>query len=310
MKDAKIHRASTTQTQAKGTATQVRAEKASQLEPPKTATVVTPEIPHRMQEQLSPKGGKPPSNTASADALWGVGTQPKDPAQHIRQMSPAERAQNIEKLKKEKAHLEDRIHRRVEDLDERFGQKNYKKRIEMLETYLTNAEVPLATRQKLQGMVADLKAAQARIDGLLEKAKTMPRGRDITPEQKEARREMAREILAARAEQRETLEEASEELEAAGLKVDMLAAVEQILAPDSGDTLAGLLKQWFAVSQSLAAYDVVIANLKRSVDQAREARLEDEKRVQIETIDRNTRLRLLLELSQQIKALALRPSAQ
>lgn len=230
------------------------------------------------------------AQTAAPDALWGNrSAAPKDPAlreamKEFRLLSPDAQKAKIEELKTKQDDLSKKMLARIETLDARYKTMRNVTKAEMLRNLgdQTNALSP-EQRAKLDGLLDKADGIAKQIDDLKAKAATLPDAKTATPEQKQERTELARQIRNARSRLSDATKAATTYVDSLGLKADRLAVNEQKIDPnappkDSPNSLTGMIKTWFELDRLVADFSRVFEPLKAVVKQMQDDVRQNEER--------------------------------
>jgi hypothetical protein len=237
--------------------------------------------------------GKPVATSASPNALWG--DQPKPVSLDraaFEKLSPAEKKEVFSRCAEERNRVGQDIEQRVEQLDTRWKNSRLSTRTEALREYEENGQrLPPHRRRDLDRAVDRSESAQRKINELTAKIDQLPKTPEAKAEMKELRTQLARELRKARDEQSKAVKEATAVVDAEGLKVDRLAATEQIIdpsapAPGSGDSLADKVVRFFQLDQffswAVSKFDVwsfVNTTFSKQVEERSERSKEDDERL-------------------------------
>lgn len=216
-------------------------------------------------EQLGPQSlgtatvGGHVAQTASPDALW---SQPTALPANVADLSKLSRTEKIEKAKvlvAERDQLGGKIQDRVAYLDQKWDRSRSQTQAQALRVFLAEngTKLPAEKRADLEGKLAAFDATQAKFDAALAKAKTMPKRSECkTPEQIEARHQMAVELVAMHRAMGDIADAAASIADGCGSKGDRLASGEQIIdksAPPKGSAqcLASMVSHFFELTQQI-----------------------------------------------------------
>ena len=193
--------------------------------------------------------------SARPDALWGNGggRGGDDPAA-IAALSPVDRAAKLVELQGRRDAMQARIVERVTQLEKKWKSAPAETKEAALHEYLEASQhLDPGTRRELRGKLEDADDAHERIDRLLERREGLPPARSANAEMRARRSELAKELKAARKDEKQSVNAATQVIDDAGLEVDLLAVTEQKLdpsAPKAGSegSLTGMLKSFFSLS--------------------------------------------------------------
>lgn len=196
-------------------------------------------------QELAPRAAQL-STSAEPAALWGVEAPRRRPAsidrEAFRRMTPEQRKAALEAVKAQRDEVAQQIQQRVESLDRRFDHARLKTRAAAMHTWQgQRARLAPADQQKLDAALAKSDLAQQRIDALTAKASALPKDPASKAAQADQRKQLASELRKARAEQSAAVHEATDLVEAAGLKTDLLANTEATIDPAAATAGKSLL---------------------------------------------------------------------
>lgn len=237
------------------------------------------------------------AQTAAPDALWGGRSGPaKDPAlreamKEFRLLSPEAQKAKIEELKTKQDDLSKKMLARIEVLDARYKTMRNVTKAEMLRNLgeQTNAMSP-EQRAKLDSLLDKAEGIAKQIEDLKAQAATLPDAKTATPEQKQQRTELARQIRNARSRLSDATKAATTYVDSLGLKADRLAVNEQKIDPnapakDSPNSLTGMIKTWFEIDRLIVDFSrvfeplkTVVKNMQDDVQRNEELRKEEARR--------------------------------
>jgi len=233
------------------------------------------------------------STSATPSALWGDAPRQLelDPTAFAK-MSAADQKKTVEAAKAERTQLSGEIVQRIEVLDGKWKNSRLSTRTEALREYsdLRGGRMGAGSRRKLDRLLERAEGSQRKINELRVKIDQLPRTPEAKKAQVELRNELARELRRARDEQTKVVKEATEVVDAGGLKVDRLVTTEQIIDPSapaagSGDSLADKIGRFFKLDWFFKAigdsFDTIQSSFARSVEKRGE-RLAEEAKVKID----------------------------
>ena len=242
-------------------------------------------------KELVPRGAAV-SRSASPSALWG--DAPKqvvlDPAAFAK-LSPADQKKTADEARTERKQLSGEINERIEVLDGKWKNSRLSTRTEALREYYDckGNRLDAGSLRKLDRLLDRSEDSQRKINELRVKIDQLPK----TPESKKARVELrndlARELRGARDEQSKVVKEATEVVDAVGLKVDRLVTTEQIIDPSapavgSGGSLADKIQRFFKLDwffKAIGEFDTVQSSFEKMVAKRGE-RLAEEAKVKLD----------------------------
>lgn len=242
--------------------------------------------------------------TRSADpsALWGEAPKAMAlDAATFAKLPPAEQHKELQALRAERNELGQQILQRLEQLDVKWSRSRLVTRTEALREYQERtAHLEPAAKQELDGLLERSEGAQRKINELRARIDRLPK----TPEQKaamkELRDELARELRRLRAEQSAVVKEATQVVDAQGLKTDRLVVTEQVIdpsapAPGSGQSLLEKLARFFELDAFLSSLGSHVEHETQAVErrgeqikadvEARRERQVQEQRQQAQKLD-------------------------
>ncbi len=203
-------------------------------------------------KELVPRGTNV-SKSASPSSLWGEAPKGVELSpEAFDKLSGPEKKRFIETARAEQRELGAEILARIEVLDARWKNSRLSTRTEALREFQERRgnRLDAGSRRKLDGLIDRSEASQRKINELRAKIDLLPK----TPESKKAkaelRNELARELRRARDEQSKVVKEATEVVDAVGLRTDRLVTTEQIIdptapAPGSGESLLDKVQRFF-----------------------------------------------------------------
>ncbi len=193
--------------------------------------------------------------SAQPDALWGGGggRSSDDPAA-IAALNPAERAAKLAEIQGRRDEMQAKIVSRVTELEKKWEAATPETKEAALHEYLDASRyLDPATRRELRGKLRNAEDAHQRIDDLLERREGLPPSRHCNAEEKAKRNALAKELKAARKEEKTEVKAATQVVDAAGLKTDLLAVTEQKIDPNapkagSPNSLMGMVTSFFSLN--------------------------------------------------------------
>ncbi|MBL8939074.1 MAG: hypothetical protein JNM69_31215 [Archangium sp.] len=213
------------------------------------------------------------AKSADPGALWGE--KPANPANaelraamlEFKKLSPDAQKAKIEELKTKQDALSKKMLARIETLDARYKQMRNVDKGEMLRNLgnKTDAMSP-SEKQHLDTLLNKADGIAKQIEELKAKAATLPDSRTATPEQKEERTKLARQIKNARSRLSDATKAATTYVDSLGLKADRLAVNEQKIdpnapAPSSSNSLLSMMAEWFHFDKVINFFTGVFTGL-------------------------------------------------
>lgn len=213
------------------------------------------------------------AKSADPGALWGE--KPANPANaelraammEFKKLSPDAQKAKIEELKTKQDALSKKMLVRIETLDARYKQMRNVDKGEMLRNLgnKTDAMAP-SEKQHLDTLLNKADGIAKQIEDLKAKAATLPDSRSATPEQKEERTKLARQIKNARSRLSDATKAATTYVDSLGLKADRLAVNEQKIdpnapAPSSSSSLLSMMADWFHFDKVINFFTGVFTGL-------------------------------------------------
>lgn len=230
--------------------------------------------------------GTPVSKSADPSALWGDQPKPLNlDREAFAKLSPADQAAALQKCRERRDQLGGEINQRVEQLDHKWKYSRLSTRTEALREYQDRSEhLSPGRRHQLDQLLARSEGAQQRINELRAKADALPKTPEGKAQMVEIRKEIARELRKARAEQSKVVKEATAVVDADGLKVDRLAVTEQVIDPNapkpgSGKSLLEKVAEFFHVDAffqwAVKTFSGLNELLQKNAEQKAEERKEE-----------------------------------
>lgn len=181
--------------------------------------------------------GEHVATSADPGALWGaekrspVNTELRAAMTEFRKLSPDAQQARIAKLKTKQAAISRSKVRRacIDQLDARYKTMLNTSKGEMLQPSNKTDAMSPAEKQHLDGLLNKADVIAKEIEGLKAKAATMPDSKVATPEQKEERTALARQIKNARSRLSTATKAATTYVDSLGLKAERVAVNEQDL---------------------------------------------------------------------------------
>lgn len=227
--------------------------------------------------------GKPITGQVRPDALWGQAPSKPLVSRNISTdphqfdgMSPAEKAKRLDQLSAARDDLQAKILDRVVALDKKWNNSTTSTKEEALRHYAEHSDqLDPATRDEINGMLAQAAIAQRRIDRLQARRDGMPPSRNATPEQKEARKQLAKELREARKLQKDAVKDATKVVDDKGLKIDRLSETEQIIDPsapkkDEGGSLWSMVTDFFKLTWATSFLSSIVTIMSQHEDTMKE----------------------------------------
>lgn len=211
--------------------------------------------------------------SADPGALWG-GHHASDNhrARFTAAATPAERKAVVAEVKAEQAKCESKISERTEKLERRWKRMNGGKREVILRDYIEKAAARPELKAKVEAAATQSAAMQAEIDALAAKLKATYPAK--TPAEDTARRELKKELVELRKHQREVLNAVTDQLSAAGMKLELLATNEKAIdttgtITKGEESLLSLIGKWLGFNQTLSFFDHFLEQNKINLEEQR-----------------------------------------
>lgn len=225
--------------------------------------------------------------------MWGDAPRQVvlDPAAFAK-LAPADQQKTTEAAKAERKQLSGEITERIEVLDGKWKNSRLSTRTEALREYHERRGNRLdgGSRRRLDRLLDRSEGSQRKINELRAKIDQLPRTPESKKAQVELRNELARELRRARDDQSKVVKEATEVVDAVGLKVDRLVTTEQIIDPSapavgSGHSLADKIARFFKLDWFFQAIGSAFGTMQSIFVQdveKRSARIEEEGKAKLD----------------------------
>lgn len=256
---------STTPTTTPATATAAVAKALGVAPSPETSQAVTFDAAAQAKVGLNPTG-EHVATSADPGALWGaekrnpVNTELRAAMTEFRKLSPDAQQAKIAELKTKQDDLSKKMLVRIDQLDARYKTMLNTSKGEMLRNLSnkTDAMSP-AEKQHLDGLLNKADGIAKEIEGLKAKAATLPDSKVATPEQKEERTALARQIKNARSRLSTATKAATTYVDSLGLKAERVAVNEQKIdptapPPSSPKSLLSMIGEWFGLNKLITFF--------------------------------------------------------
>ena len=229
----------------------------------------------------------------------------------FRKLSPDAQQAKIAELKTKQDDLSKKMLVRIDQLDARYKTMLNTSKGEMLRNLSnkTDAMSP-AEKQHLDGLLNKADGIAKEIEGLKAKAATMPDSKVATPEQKEERTALARQIKNARSRLSTATKAATTYVDSLGLKAERVAVNEQKIdptapPPSSPKSLLSMIGEWFHIDKLLSFFKSTFSSNPLIDSGARlEAKLErkqQERNDEVRQRDLETRSKLARDAQEQVE---------
>jgi hypothetical protein len=272
-----------------------KVERAAAAEAPVKAAAVSAQRPaadNRFSKEIINAGGAPAGShvatTAAPDALWGAPRGNGDDAASIAALPPDQRAAKLAELQARKGEMQAKILARCTELEKKWEAAPPAEKEAALREYMrASRHLDPETRKQLMGKVDHAEQAHRRIDRLLEDRKDLPSSRHANAEEKAKRTQIAKELKAARREEKSNIKAATQVIDDAGLKVDRLAVTEQIIDPSApkpgaAGSLLGMVKDFFSLNWLTSFVSNLMGNM---VDAVTEKKAKEREQVLVRDLE-------------------------
>ncbi|MBE2252632.1 MAG: hypothetical protein IAE78_24080 [Myxococcus sp.] len=214
---------------------------------------------------LNPRG-QHVATSADPGALWGAEKKPQGNPElraamtEFRALSPEAQQAKIAELKTKQDALSKAMLVRIDALDARYKTMLNTSKGEMLRNLANTSEAMTpAEKEKLSGLLDKADGIAKGIEDLKAQAAALPDSKVATPEEKEARTKLARQIKNQRSRLSDATKAATTYVDSLGLKADRLAVNEQRIDPsappkESPKSLLSMIGEWFRLDKLIGFF--------------------------------------------------------
>jgi len=232
---------------------------------PETSQAVTFDAAAQAKVGLNPSG-EHVATSADPGALWGaekrqpVNTELRAAMTEFRKLSPDAQQAKIAELKTKQDDLSKKLLVRIDQLDARYKTMLNTSKAEMLRNLSGKTEAMSPDeKQHLDGLLDKAEGIAKQIEGLKAKAATLPDSKVATPEQKDERTALARQIKNARGRMSDATKAATTYVDSLGLKAERVAVNEQKIDPNapppsSPKSLLSMIGEWFHIDKLMGFF--------------------------------------------------------